>query len=198
MSLGLNTILRANIDQETASEIDQQEKSSNKRIDIQVLFENGMAQDFIAPEEVDTFRSPYNIRYRAVTANEQQHAELLSVAEEYFNGNIADAVGWVIKRGLKNPRKEIPAPRKERVINPKAKIEESAADISAPTSQALIEHRQRLGLSQRQLAAQIGMSRGLIADIELARPRHSSGALRNCLFLRLKEIANTVGISLGG
>lgn len=198
MSLGLNTILRANIDQETANEIDQQEKTLNKKIDIQVLFETGMAQDFIAPEAIDTFRSPYGIRYRAVTANEQQHAELLSVAEEYFNGNIADAVGWVIKRGVANPRKEVPAPRKERVLKPRVKIEENPEDLSAPTSQVLIEHRQRLGLSQRQLAAQIGMSRGLIADIELARPSHSSGALRNRLFSGLKEIANTAGISLGG
>jgi DNA-binding XRE family transcriptional regulator len=120
---------------------------------------------------------------------------VLQLAEEAFAGDPRDAAGWLIARGvgfalplptaeeLAGPPKITTAPPAPvaptthvRFVMPPRRRQEARAplpaDDSAPSGEELRRRREASGLSQRDLAAAAGLSRGLVAEIERGRRRH--------------------------
>jgi DNA-binding XRE family transcriptional regulator len=94
-----------------------------------------------------------------------------------------------------------PAPgpiRKERVIEAiRARATPRAAlppDDSAPDGDELRRRREAVGISQRDLAAASGLSRGLVAEVERGRRRHVMTRAR--IAETLASVASEKGISL--
>jgi DNA-binding XRE family transcriptional regulator len=128
-------------------------------------------------------------------------ARVLQLAHEAFNGDPRDAAGWLIARGLGFPL-PLPTPDELRGIHvaaepvamekpplsaprfiapPRRRPEPRAPlppDDSAPSGDELRKQREALGLSQRDLAAASGLSRGLVAEIERGRRKHVLTRLR--------------------
>lgn len=182
MSLGLKKIIRAKIDQDTIREILQ------KKGDIQSLLTRGLK---FTESPVSASSRSTTVRVLAVT--EEQQAQLTEVALKYFHEDIEKAAGWAIQIGLEYRRNEMPHRRTPSPVN---KREQHGPLESAPERELLIQYRTALGMSQRQLATHINMSRSLLGDIERGRPSHSSAALRNRLFYAIKDVAEKLGVSL--
>lgn len=132
------------------------------------------------------------------------YAAVAELAGEAFNGDLREAAGWLIARGTGMalplptaeelsgaPRLTGPAPT-ERVpaapaaaprfvVAPRRRPETRAPlppDDSAPSGDELRSRRDAVGISQRDLAAAAGLSRGLIAEVERGRRRHVYTRLR--------------------
>lgn len=126
------------------------------------------------------------------------------LAADAFNGDIRDAAGWLIARGVgmalplpdgastpvtlsESPEAVVerpavqPAPQARFVLPPRRRPETRAPlppDDSAPNGDELRKRREEIGISQRDLAAASGLSRGLVAEIERGRRRHVLTRLR--------------------
>lgn len=145
---------------------------------------------------------PKNIR--AIIVNEAEYDFVFALANNFFGQNMSMASGWLINYSLFNQSMDPASGRKQKVTVVRSRgskvitngDEEIVVPENVPSSKDLIDYRSKLNISQRQLAAEIGMSRGLLADIELGRPSHSSGALRFRLFLGLQKAADSRGIVL--
>ena len=127
---------------------------------------------------------------------------LLNLAREHFGGDYHRAGGWAIARGvgmaLLLPSKDDlvqpcpapvvvaapqqpPAPPARTFAPPRRRPDTRAPlpdDSSVPNGDELRTRREALGLSQRDLAAAGGFSRGLVAEIERGRRRHILTRLR--------------------
>jgi DNA-binding XRE family transcriptional regulator len=131
----------------------------------------------------------------AVPIPAEVYRAVLQLAEASFRGDPRDAAGWLIARGtglalpLPTPEELEGAPRTlglpatvrpaaspvRFVVPPRRRPETRAprpADDSAPSGEELRRRREATGLSQRDLAAASGLSRGLVAEIERGRRRH--------------------------
>jgi DNA-binding XRE family transcriptional regulator len=131
----------------------------------------------------------------AVPIPAETYRAVLQLAEASFRGDPRDAAGWLIARGaglalpLPTPEELAGAPRTlglpttarpvptpvRFVVPPRRRPETRAplpADDSAPSGEELRRRREAAGLSQRDLAAASGLSRGLVAEIERGRRRH--------------------------
>ena len=150
----------------------------------------------------------YRLRRRSlfllISAAEYTRVEALAAA--HFGGDMRKCAGWLIARGLRlqlplpapeelrsvplAPRAE-PRPvslsvtfdelrrrkleRRERFNAAKASLLD---DTTAPDGEELARRRAAVGISQRELAAQLQCSRGLVAEIERGRRRHVLTRLR--------------------
>ncbi|MBI3972798.1 MAG: helix-turn-helix transcriptional regulator [Chloroflexi bacterium] len=143
----------------------------------------------------------YPRRPLAVPVPATEYTAVLQLAQECFDGDPREAAGWLIARGLGMvlplpTRDELvetahskgvtpaekPAPATARFVVPPRRRPEPRAplppDDSAPSGDELRSRRDALGLSQRDLAAASGLSRGLVAEIERGRRRHVLTRLR--------------------
>lgn len=129
------------------------------------------------------------------------YAAVAELAGDAFNGDLREAAGWLIARGTgmalplptqeelngrSGPRPSLPTPASaERpapptatprfVVAPRRRPEARAPlppDDSAPSGDELRSRREAVGISQRDLAAASGLSRGLVAEVERNRRRH--------------------------
>jgi DNA-binding XRE family transcriptional regulator len=137
----------------------------------------------------------------AVPVPSAAFADIVRLAAEAFDGDVRDAAGWLIARGLgmtiplptteelagtpvqaATARTErLPLPAARFVVPPRRRPEPRAplpADDSAPSGDELRVRREALGISQRDLAAASGLSRGLVAEVERGRRRHVLTRLR--------------------
>lgn len=139
----------------------------------------------------------------AVPVTAAAFTAIMQLAGEAFNGDVRDAAGWLIARGLGMalplPTKDelagiiappvaAPAPRHSAtaatarfVVPPRRRPETRAPlppDDSAPNGDELRQRREAVGISQRDLAAASGLSRGLVAEVERGRRRHVLTRLR--------------------
>ncbi len=131
----------------------------------------------------------------AVPIPAETYKAVLQLAQDAFRGDPRDAAGWLIARGtgvaLPLPTEEelagalrlstvpaiasLPAAPVRFIVPPRRRPETRAplpADDSAPSGEELRRRRDAAGLSQRDLAAASGLSRGLVAEIERGRRRH--------------------------
>jgi hypothetical protein len=127
------------------------------------------------------------------------------LAADAFDGDLRDAAGWLVARGAGMaiplptadelagvvheramsvaPARSLPAvaPPARFVVPPRRRPETRAPlppDDSAPNGDELRTRREAIGISQRDLAAASGLSRGLVAEIERGRRRHVLTRLR--------------------
>jgi DNA-binding XRE family transcriptional regulator len=126
------------------------------------------------------------------------------LAADHFNCDVREAAGWLIARGLgmalplptseelagvflersttQTPLQPVQGPAPARFVLPPRRRPESRAplppDDSAPSGDELRQRREEVGISQRDLAAASGLSRGLVAEIERGRRRHVLTRLR--------------------
>ena len=124
------------------------------------------------------------------------------LAKDAFNNDLREAAGWLIARGLGmalplptadelagtfQPRaaqtlSEKPLAAQTRFTVPPRRRPEARAplppDDSAPNGEELKARREAIGISQRDLAAASGLSRGLVAEVERGRRRHVLTRLR--------------------
>ena len=128
---------------------------------------------------------------------------ITKLAQESFNNDLREAAGWLIARGL---GMALPLPTAEELagtyqprpvqtlrekpslttqtrftVPPRRRPEARAPlppDDSAPNGEELRARREGVGISQRDLAAAAGLSRGLIAEVERGRRRHVLTRLR--------------------
>ena len=131
----------------------------------------------------------------AVPIPADDYRAVLQLAQEHFRDDPRDAAGWLIARGtgiaLPLPTEDelsgatrtlgLPSAEPQHVapvrflVPPRRRPETRAplpADDSAPSGEELRRRRDAVGLSQRDLAAASGLSRGLVAEIERGRRRH--------------------------
>ncbi len=131
----------------------------------------------------------------AVPIPADEYRAVLQLAQEHFRDDPRDAAGWLIARGtgiaLPLPTEDelsgatrtlgLPSTAPQQVapvrflVPPRRRPEARAplpADDSAPSGEELRRRRDAAGLSQRDLAAASGLSRGLVAEIERGRRRH--------------------------
>jgi DNA-binding XRE family transcriptional regulator len=124
-----------------------------------------------------------------------EYRAVLQLAQEHFRDDPRDAAGWLIARGtgialplptedeLSGATRTLGLPPAEPqhlapvrfLVPPRRRPETRAplpADDSAPSGEELRRRREAAGLSQRDLAAASGLSRGLVAEIERGRRRH--------------------------
>jgi hypothetical protein len=145
------------------------------------------------------------------------YTAVLRLAQAHFDNDPREAAGWLIARGLGMalplPTAEelagLPAVRQattaERPVTPLARFvvpprrrpEPRAplpADDSAPNGDELRSRREAVGISQRDLAAASGLSRGLVAEVERGRRRHVLTRLK--IAETLASIAKSSGKTL--
>lgn len=144
----------------------------------------------------------YARRPLAVPVSGEAFDAIARIAEESFNGDLRDAAGWLVARGLGmaiplptpneltgvETRPAAPAsrpaaspPAARFVVPPRRRPEARAPlppDDSAPSGDELRARREAIGISQRDLAAASGLSRGLVAEVERGRRRHVLTRLR--------------------
>jgi hypothetical protein len=139
----------------------------------------------------------------AVPVSGSAFAAIMDLAEAAFAGDARDAAGWLIARGL---GMALPLPTPEELagaykltdaapekpaapggftgrfmLPPRRRPEPRAPlppDDSAPSGDELRTRREAVGISQRDLAAASGLSRGLVAEVERGRRRHVLTRLR--------------------
>ncbi|CAA9237280.1 MAG: hypothetical protein AVDCRST_MAG77-1530 [uncultured Chloroflexi bacterium] len=140
----------------------------------------------------------------AVPVSAAAFEAIAQLAAASFNGDAREAAGWLIARGLGmalplptadelagvyqdraasvQPRQVAPAAPQARFVLPPRRRPETRAplppDDSAPNGDELRQRRDEIGISQRDLAAASGLSRGLVAEIERGRRRHVLTRLR--------------------
>ena len=139
----------------------------------------------------------------AVPVTAASFEAITTLAREHFNNDLREAAGWLIARGLGmalplptaeelagtyQPRttqtqreKPLPAAQTRFTVPPRRRPEARAPlppDDSAPNGEELRARREGVGISQRDLAAAAGLSRGLIAEVERGRRRHVLTRLR--------------------
>lgn len=139
----------------------------------------------------------------AVPVTAASFEEITKLAQESFNNDLREAAGWLIARGmgmalpLPTPEelagtyqpkpvqtqreKLVPATATRFTVPPRRRPEARAPlppDDSAPNGEELRARREGVGISQRDLAAAAGLSRGLIAEVERGRRRHVLTRLR--------------------
>jgi DNA-binding XRE family transcriptional regulator len=143
----------------------------------------------------------------AVPLPGEAYAAIVTLAQEAFAGDLRDAAGWVIARGVgmalplptpeelagvAKPREPVlserpflassaASPNARFFIPPRRRPEPRAPlppDDSAPSGDELRRRREAIGVSQRDLAAASGLSRGLVAEVERGRRRHVLTRLR--------------------
>ena len=145
------------------------------------------------------------------------YTAVLRLAQEHFDNDPREAAGWLIARGLgmvlplptKDELAGLPALRQavatvvqpiaapRFLLPPRRRPEVRAplpADDSAPSGDELRQRREAVGISQRDLAAASGLSRGLVAEVERGRRRHVLTRLR--LAETLASIAKSSGKQL--
>ena len=128
---------------------------------------------------------------------------ITQLAQEAFNNDVREAAGWLIARGLgmalplptadelagtyqprvaQQAREKTVVPAQPRFAVPPRRRPEARAplppDDSAPNGEELRARREAVGISQRDLAAASGLSRGLVAEVERGRRRHVLTRLR--------------------
>ena len=128
---------------------------------------------------------------------------ITDLAKTSFNNDVRDAAGWLIARGLgmalplptaeelagtyqprpaQTAREKPLATTQTRFTVPPRRRPEARAplppDDSAPNGEELRARREAIGISQRDLAAASGLSRGLVAEVERGRRRHVLTRLR--------------------
>jgi hypothetical protein len=128
---------------------------------------------------------------------------ITQLAKDSFNNDLREAAGWLIARGMgmaiplptadelagnfqvriaPTPRQQLaPAAQARFVVPPRRRPEARAPlppDDSAPNGEELRSRREAVGISQRDLAAASGLSRGLVAEVERGRRRHVLTRLR--------------------
>jgi len=127
------------------------------------------------------------------------YTAVLRLAQQHFDNDPREAAGWLIARGLgmalplptadelaglpalravavsESARAPHAPPIARFVVPPRRRPELRAplpADDSAPSGEELRSRREAIGISQRDLAAASGLSRGLVAEVERGRRRH--------------------------
>lgn len=86
-----------------------------------------------------------------------------------------------LRRGLDSDpdptsaRSLAPRPQSPRAAPPRARV---SSDIDAPGADQLRDLRERLGLSQKEVATAAGLSRGLVAEVERGRRQNALTRLR--------------------
>ena len=128
---------------------------------------------------------------------------ITALARDAFNNDLREAAGWLIARGLGmalplptaeelagtyQPRpaqavreKPLATAQARFTVPPRRRPEARAPlppDDSAPNGEELRARREAIGISQRDLAAASGLSRGLVAEVERGRRRHVLTRLR--------------------
>jgi DNA-binding XRE family transcriptional regulator len=140
----------------------------------------------------------------AVPVSGDAFEAIQQLAAEAFNGDTREAAGWLIARGMgmalplptadelsgvfqdrpaaATLRQSVQTPPQARFVLPPRRRPETRAplppDDSAPNGDELRQRREEVGISQRDLAAASGLSRGLVAEIERGRRRHVLTRLR--------------------
>jgi DNA-binding XRE family transcriptional regulator len=157
----------------------------------------------------------------AVALPAEDYARVMQLAQEAFAADPRDAAGWLIARGLgmmlplPTPEElsgavsvapapvampeRLPAPVARFVLPPRRRPEVRTplpADDSAPSGDELRQRRESIGISQRDLAAASGLSRGLVAEVERGRRRHVLTRLR--LSETLASLERTRPAAAGG
>jgi DNA-binding XRE family transcriptional regulator len=146
--------------------------------------------------------SRFSRRPLALPVSAEAFDGIAMLAKEAFNGDVRDAAGWLIARGagmaiplpthdeLTASEQPVSAPTARTtdappaarfVVPPRRRAETRAPlppDDSAPDGEELRRRRDAVGISQRDLAAASGLSRGLIAEVERGRRRHVLTRLR--------------------
>jgi DNA-binding XRE family transcriptional regulator len=147
----------------------------------------------------------------------------MQLAQEAFAADPRDAAGWLIARGLgmmlplPTPEElsgavsvapapvampeRLPAPVARFVLPPRRRPEVRTplpADDSAPSGDELRQRRESIGISQRDLAAASGLSRGLVAEVERGRRRHVLTRLRLSETLASLERTRPAAAAAGG
>lgn len=137
---------------------------------------------------------------------------ITELAQTSFNNDLREAAGWLIARGMgmalplptpeelagtyqpkptQTPRdKPTPTAQTRFTVPPRRRPEARAPlppDDSAPNGDELRARRDAIGISQRDLAAASGLSRGLVAEVERGRRRHVLTRLRISETLALME-----------
>ncbi len=158
----------------------------------------------------------------AVPVPASAYTAVLQLAQEAFNNDPRDAAGWLIARGLgmalplptpaelagspsapydrsAPPAPPPPAAPTTRFVMPPRRRPEPRVtlppDDAAPSGDELRRRREAIGLSQRDLAAASGLSRGLVAEIERGRRRHVLTRLRLAETLASLEKSKTTSAS---
>ncbi|HEU5314827.1 MAG TPA: helix-turn-helix domain-containing protein [Chloroflexota bacterium] len=139
----------------------------------------------------------------AVPVKAEALEAITQLAKDSFNNDLREAAGWLIARGMgmaiplptaeelagnfqvripTAPRQQpAPAAQARFVVPPRRRPEARAPlppDDSAPNGEELRARREAVGISQRDLAAASGLSRGLVAEVERGRRRHVLTRLR--------------------
>lgn len=146
----------------------------------------------------------YTRRPLAVPVTAASFEAIAALAADAFDGDMRDAAGWLIARGIgmaiplpatddltgNVPDRAAastsqvvapPPPAARFVVPPRRRPEQRAPlppDDSAPNGDELRQRREAVGISQRDLAAASGLSRGLVAEVERGRRRHVLTRLR--------------------
>lgn len=201
---GLNFVVSAFVDEESIEEIDRR-RASYKSHSVQFFqrfYDEGISLDEFPKDDLAAqIFFERKVRVRAVVATGDQHERLQSLADLFFGGHIGHAAGWFIHSGVRFQAEGGKIRQAVRVVTPKllsrpAPVSTLPEGTYVPDRETLRSFREKLSLSQRQLAAEIGMSRGLLADIELGRKSHSSENLRFRVYTEMQKLANTMGIVL--
>jgi DNA-binding XRE family transcriptional regulator len=154
----------------------------------------------------DAAGQPYAAGFRplALTISAPARESVSWLARAAFHGDERAAVGWLLARGV-GMRMDLPSAeagarsargrtlRVRRPFGPTAatpsprrRRASAAADVDAPTGEALRQMREALGIAQRELAAHAGLSRGLVAEVE--RGRRTNGLTRLRLWETLRSL----------
>ena len=152
-------------------------------------------------------RAPGGWRFQrrplAVPVTAPSFDSITNLAKEAFNNDLREAAGWLIARGMgmalplptaeelagnfqprptATQRQAVAPPAQARFVVPPRRRPEARAplppDDSAPSGEELRARRDAIGISQRDLAAASGLSRGLVAEVERGRRRHVLTRLR--------------------
>ena len=112
-----------------------------------------------------------------------------AMAIAHFRGDTAAAAGWLLARGTglrlalplppPPPQAAVPPPPAAKPAPRRPAAPRSPqTDVDAPDGTELRERREALKLSQKEVAAAAGLSRGLVAEVERGRRANALTRLR--------------------
>jgi DNA-binding XRE family transcriptional regulator len=114
-------------------------------------------------------------RLVALTLTPPLYAAVAGLARSAFGGDVPAATGWLVARGT-GVRLALPGAVDGTRAAPRSR--RAQIDVDAPGADELRARREEIGLSQKEVAAAAGLSRGLVAEVERGRRANALTRLR--------------------